>query len=161
MKPVTVNDADIQIGYLIFEVSKLIRRQFEEEAKAFGLTLQQSRVIGFLHKHPSGQSQASIACAIDSDPMTLSGILDRLEKRGVVERGPDPSDSRAKLAKLTDVGEELFVQVRAVGEGIGRRLHERALSHLDQSQLDTLINGLTVIRDELSATSPDQKEETK
>jgi len=152
---------DIQIGYLIFEVSKLIRRQFEEEAKTLGLTLQQSRVIGFLHRHPSGQSQSSIAREIDSDPMTLSGILDRLEKRDLVERSPDPSDSRAKLVTLTEEGEALYIKARALGDGIGRRLHDEALSQLDKAQLEALILGLTSIRDELSATSPDQKDPKK
>ncbi|SNY90721.1 DNA-binding transcriptional regulator, MarR family [Cohaesibacter sp. ES.047] len=157
----TEKPSEIQIGYLIFEVSKLIRRQFEEEAKSLGLTLQQSRVMGFLQRHPAGQSQSSIAREIDSDPMTLSGILDRLEKRDLVERSPDPQDSRAKLVTLTSEGVSLFVKARALADGIGKRLHDRALCRLDEDQLDALLLGLTSIRDELSTTSPDQRDQVK
>ena len=38
--------------------------------------------------------------------MTMSGILDRLEKRGLINRIPDPTDSRAKLAAITDEGRD-------------------------------------------------------
>ena len=47
--------------------------------------------------------------------MTMSGILDRLEKRGLISRIPDPTDSRAKVAAITDEGREIVQTARHVG----------------------------------------------
>ena len=149
---------DLQVGYLVFEVSRLIRRLFDEEAKTLGLTMQKSRVIACLHRNPDGLSQTAAAHAIDIDPMTLSGILDRLEKRDLIERGHDPSDSRAKLVTLTKKGEALYQRARAVGETIGHKLHNRALCQLDDARREILISGLQIIRDELSDMSLDRKD---
>ena len=88
------------IGFLVHEVARLFRRRFEEEARVHGITLPQWRALAEIYKN-QGISQVALAGCIDSDPMTLSGILVRLEKRGLVERYPDPNDSRAKLARLT------------------------------------------------------------
>jgi DNA-binding MarR family transcriptional regulator len=45
-------------------------------------------------------------------PSTLSRNLDRLEERGLVERGPDPGDRRALRAELTDAGRQTSISVR-------------------------------------------------
>nr|WP_319483473.1 MarR family transcriptional regulator [uncultured Cohaesibacter sp.] len=157
----TDNRVDLQVGNLIFEVSRLMRRRFEEEAKGLGLTMQQARVISFLHEASSGLPQKTIAKAIDMDPMTLSGILDRLQKRKLVQRIVDPSDSRAKQVMLTEDGRALYNEARAIGEGIGQKLADRVLCRLPDSQREALITGLGVIRDELGDMSFAQKDKEK
>ena len=87
------------LGYLIHEVARLLKRRFEEEAKAHGITLPQWRALAQIALKDN-ITQRSLADAIDADQMTVSGILDRLEKRGLIDRFPDPKDSRAKLARL-------------------------------------------------------------
>nr|WP_321458340.1 MarR family transcriptional regulator [uncultured Cohaesibacter sp.] len=152
---------ELQLGYLIFEVSRLMRRLFEEEAKGLGLTMQQARVISFLDDYPEGISQRHIAQAIDRDPMTMSGILDRLQKQKLVSRVVDPSDSRAKLVLLTDEGKVLLRKARAVGQSIGQTLSDRVLSHIPDSQREALISGLELIRSELSDMSYANKDKEK
>ncbi len=88
----------------------------------------------------------SLAGCIDTDPMTLSGILDRLEKRGLVERYTDPNDSRAKLARLTDAGSDLVSTAR----NVGRELYKNALVGLSEKDRDTVASGLKCIRDNLN-----------
>src|SRR3569623_2369527 len=101
-------DKEKSIGFLVHEVARLFRRRFEDEARTHNVTLPQWRALIEIFKN-EGISQVSLAGCIDTDPMTLSGILDRHEKRGLVERYPDPNDSLAKLARLT---EERSSQVR-------------------------------------------------
>jgi DNA-binding MarR family transcriptional regulator len=48
-----------------------------------------------------------LACALHCDSSNVTGIVDRLEERGLVERRPDPADRRVKLLLLTDAGGEL------------------------------------------------------
>ena len=141
------------IGFLVHEVARLFRRRFEEEARVHGITLPQWRALAEIYKN-QGISQVALAGCIDSDPMTLSGILDRLEKRGLVERYPDPNDSRAKLARLTASGVELVDTARS----IGRIFYENALSGLSEPERARLVVGLTHIRENLNNMTAEEKE---
>jgi DNA-binding MarR family transcriptional regulator len=79
------------------------------------------------------------AVMISSGGMT--NRLDRLERAGLVERRPDPSDRRGKLIALTDAGK------RVIDETIGRHVanEERLLSVLtaaEQEKLNSLLRKL-------------------
>ncbi|MBN9306010.1 MAG: hypothetical protein BGO82_00735 [Devosia sp. 67-54] len=141
------------IGFLVHEVARLFRRRFEDEARIHGVTLPQWRALVEIHKN-EGISQVSLAGCIDTDPMTLSGILDRLEKRGLVERYPDPNDSRAKLARLSEEGGALVRTARHVG----RELYENALAGLDEAQRAEIAAGLICIRNNLNNMTAEEKE---
>ena len=146
-------DKEKSIGFLVHEVARLFRRRFEDEARTHNVTLPQWRALIEIHKN-EGISQVSLAGCIDTDPMTMSGILDRLEKRGLVERYPDPNDSRAKLARLTDEGSALVRTARQ----LGRELYENALAGLNQAERDRLSAGLILIRNNLNNMTTEEKE---
>ena len=63
------------VGYLVQEVARLFRRRFEYEARIHGVTLPQWRALAEIHRQ-EGISQVLLAGCIDTDPMTLSGILE-------------------------------------------------------------------------------------
>jgi MarR family transcriptional regulator, transcriptional regulator for hemolysin len=141
------------LGYLIAEVHKLMKRRLEEETRVHGVTLPQWRALAELSMN-GGMNQVELAGCIDTDPMTLSGILDRLEKRGLLERSADPNDSRAKRAVATPQGIEVVQDVRAVGHGI----YEQAIDGLSAIERKQLIDVLGRMKDNLLAMSAEQKE---
>lgn len=141
------------IGYLIHEVARLMRRRFEEEASAHGFTLPQWRALAEIFRN-EGIAQVGLAAALDVDQMTVSGIVSRLEKRGLIERYPDPNDSRAKLAKLTPAGLELVTNAK----NVGRALYENALDGISQADRDAMTANLRLIRDNLNTMTTLQKE---
>ncbi len=141
------------LGYLVSEVAKLMKRRFEEEARVHGITLPQWRALAELSLN-HGMSQVELAGCIDTDPMTLSGILDRLEKRGLIERSADPNDSRAKRSVATPAGQELVQEVRRVGHS----LYEHALDGLSNAERKQLIDVLGRMKDNLLAMNAEQKE---
>jgi MarR family transcriptional regulator for hemolysin len=141
------------MGYLIHDVARLLRRRFEEESRIHGVTLPQWRALAQIAKS-GGISQVALAGLIDSDPMTVSGVLDRLEKRGLIERVPDPGDNRAKLARITPEGTELVTTAREVG----RKLFEGALQGVSEKDRQTVIDALGCIRDNLNNQSASYKE---
>ena len=143
----------IPLGYLIHEVARLMKRRFEDEAQAHGITLPQWRTLAVMAQN-EGIAQSDIAAAIDADPMTMSGILDRLDKRGLIERYPDPRDSRAKMARITTEGHALFEEARSVGIA----MYESALEGLDASQQQVAIAALTRMRDNLVGQEAREKE---
>jgi DNA-binding MarR family transcriptional regulator len=141
------------IGYLIHEVARLMRRRFEDEASVHGFTLPQWRALAEIYRSP-GIAQVSLAATLDVDQMTVSGIVSRLEKRGLIERYADPNDSRAKLAKLTPAGLELVTNAK----NIGRALYENALEGISPAERETMTAQLRLIRDNLNALTALQKE---
>ena len=132
------------VGYLVQEVARLMRRRFEQEASVHGFTLPQWRALAEIHRR-GAIAQVSLAAALDVDQMTVSGIVTRLEKRGLIERRPDPNDSRAKLATLTPAGSTLI----ANASDVGRTLFESALDGLAQADREAVAAGLRQMRDNL------------
>lgn len=148
-----MHTTDPSIGYLIHEVSKAFKRRFEDAARQHELTLPQWRVLAEL-KRQGGLSQVRLASAVDAEPMTMSGILDRLEKRGLVVRQQDPADSRAKIVRLTDEGETQFKTAKA----LGTELLSSAVEGMSDGQIDALAESLIIIRNNLSGMAAEQKD---
>lgn len=141
------------LGYLIHEVARLMKRRFEEEAKTHGITLPQWRVLGQIAIH-EGITQVQIATATEIDPMTVSGVLDRLDKRGLIDRYADPTDSRAKLARLTAEGEALY----ATAKKVGLAMYESALEGVTEDEREAVISVLSRMRINLSGQSAELEE---
>jgi DNA-binding MarR family transcriptional regulator len=58
-------------------------------------------------------------------PSTLTGVLDRLERRGVIARRPNPSDRRSTLIVLTPAGRETARRVGDAFDRVAARIPER------------------------------------
>jgi MarR family transcriptional regulator for hemolysin len=154
MKPqIDIIKTQAPLGYLIHEVARLLKRRFEDEAKSHGITLPQWRALAHIALH-EGITQRALADAIDADPMTVSGILDRLEKRGMIDRSADPSDSRAKLARLTPEGELMFRKARETGLA----MYEAATVGLTAEERDAMQSALCKMRDNLSGLTAELEE---
>jgi DNA-binding MarR family transcriptional regulator len=148
-----LNPTFAPFGYMIHDAGKMIRRRFEEQARQHDLTLPQWRVIGVLAKRKH-LSQVTLAGLTEADPMTVSGILDRLEAKQLVERFPDPDDSRAKLVRLTDKARALVGEMRAVGQG----LFEEAFDGVSEEDRAALLRILSRITENLRKKNISQKE---
>ncbi len=82
------------------------RRHLGECAERHGMTAQQA--ISLFQLGESGDiPMRELAGRIGCDPSHLTGIADRLEELGLVERRPDAQDRRVKLLGVTDDGEQL------------------------------------------------------
>lgn len=74
---------------------------------------------------------SELGAAIGIRPTTLTGVLDRVERRGYVTRGPRPGDRRAVLIELTPAGREVATTIRAAMAAV----EERALARIPEVQL--------------------------
>lgn len=70
------------------------------------ITATQGMVLGFLNEN-DGVTSRELGERVMLDSATLTGILDRLEKAGLVERNPHPEDRRALSVCMTPQGSEL------------------------------------------------------
>lgn len=94
-----------EVVELIGTVVARYHEEYEEAAAEHALTGAQARVLGLLFIEPMPMRR--IAQKLKCEPSNITGIVDRLEARGLVERRPDPADRRVKLAAPTAEGEEV------------------------------------------------------
>jgi DNA-binding MarR family transcriptional regulator len=75
-------------------------------------------------------------------PPTMTGIVGKLEERGLVRRTPHPTDRRQVILSTTEAGHAVFAQFqRARDEWLSRRLAE-----LTQEERDTLLRAAEILQ---------------
>ncbi len=72
---------------------------------ALGISFGKSRALRRIAREP--QSMTELAAALEMDPPNMSVLINDLESRGLVKRGPHPEDRRAKLLDVTAEGRRL------------------------------------------------------
>ncbi|MFF5704388.1 MarR family winged helix-turn-helix transcriptional regulator [Streptomyces sp. NPDC012794] len=92
----------IEVVELIGDVVARYHMEYEEAAARHQLTGAQAKVLNLLAMEPLPMRH--IAQKLRCEPSNVTGIIDRLETRGLVERRPDPADRRVKLAAPTEEG---------------------------------------------------------
>lgn len=109
-----------------------------------GVTGPQRLVMRIVGKFP-GISAGEIADVLHVHPSTLTGVLKRLERRGILERQTDSRDARRALFRLTARGEQLnSVRAGTVEAAVRRALAQLPPARLAAAQevLETLVREL-------------------
>ena len=106
-----------------------------EVLKGADLTFPQYNVLRILR----GAGRQGVSCGEISDRMVtrdsdITRLLDRLEGRGLVERGRDERDRRVVVQRITAKGLALLQELDAPIE----RVHQRQLRHMTRTQLRQL-----------------------
>lgn len=105
------------IAFLISDVSRLMRRRFDERARLIGVTRAQWRAIKYLER-AEGINQGGLAEMLEVEPITLCRMIDRLEEAGLVERRRDPADRRAWRIYLTERARPLLDDLHAIADDL-------------------------------------------
>lgn len=103
--PVTSEVVDL-IGSIVARYHE----EYELAAAGHSLTGAQARVLSLLAREPTPMRQ--VARALKCEPSNVTGIVDRLESRGLAVRHADPADRRVKLAAATEEGVDLAHRLR-------------------------------------------------
>jgi MarR family transcriptional regulator, organic hydroperoxide resistance regulator len=91
---------------LLWAVDHALQSASKRMEASFGLTGPQRLVVRIVGRFP-GTPAGRVAPILHVHPSTLTGILKRLEARGVLQRKPDPRDARRALLMLTSKGRRL------------------------------------------------------
>ncbi|MFT7572257.1 MAG: MarR family transcriptional regulator for hemolysin [Paracoccaceae bacterium] len=114
------------VGYLIGDVSRMIRTVYDRRVEPLGLTRAQWRVMTRLNRLESC-TQTELATELEIEKPTLGKLIERLEAKGWVERRADKNDARSKRLfltaaahpLLTDMAERADEVIEGVFAGIG------------------------------------------
>jgi DNA-binding MarR family transcriptional regulator len=97
-------------GHHIRRLQQIAVAIFLEETAAQGITPVQFAALAEL-AHQPGIDQRSLGRRIGFDTSTIGGVIDRLQARGLVQRGLSDADRRVRLLHLTAAGQALLQQV--------------------------------------------------
>jgi len=99
-------DIEESLGFLLAKCHQKAFQIFREKLIPHNLTPPQFAVLAHLWKK-DGQSQIQLGTALEMDRTTISGVIDRLENQGLVNRRHHPEDRRVFMIHLTEAGKEL------------------------------------------------------
>jgi MarR family transcriptional regulator, transcriptional regulator for hemolysin len=116
-------------GFLLHDVARLLRRNFNRRVRSIGLTQEQCRAILHLSRH-EGIQQVDLAELMEIQPITLARLLDKLQEMGLIERRRNPSDRRAFCLHLTQAAHPVLDKIFTVGAA------SRADANKDIAQAD-------------------------
>ena len=142
-------DFEDSVGYWIWTTSRAIERAMAAELRPLGMTFRQFQVLAALVLH-GPVSQSEVAAFLQIEPPTLTGVLDRMERDGWIERVACPHDGRRKLVRplpqAVPVWERVTERARAV--------RARAVLGFDDAARLELRDALARIRQNLEAAAP-------
>lgn len=128
------------IGYLLGDRSRLLRRAFDDRVRAIGVTGPQARLLLFIAR-TEGENQGFYAEQLDVEPITLCRMVDRMADAGLIERRRDPADRRAWRLHLTDKSRAMIIGLRLCVD----RLIEETMAGISATDRDTFARILTTI----------------
>jgi len=134
-------------GFLVHDVSRLIKRRFDRKARQTGLpiTRRQAAVVLYIARN-EGVSQTEVATWLDLEPIALVRILDKLHEEGLVERRAHPTDRRVRTLWLTRAARPTVAQILAINKAI----REEAFAGMPPHARDTVIDILDGIKGNLA-----------
>ena len=112
-----------QVGHLLRRAHQRATQIFLETFEDAGLTPTQWAALARLGEEGAA-SQNHLGRLTAMDPATVQGVVQRLEKRGLVDREPDPDDRRRTRIKLSAAGAELVARHTGSGAAVSARTLE-------------------------------------
>lgn len=134
------------VGYWVGATSHALEQAIAAELTPKGITLRQVQVLSCLVLY-GDLVQTELAERLGIEPSTLVRVLDRMARKGWIERREAPDDRRKKVIRPTGRVAPRWKDIVAVGE----RMETRATKGLRKQQLRELNETLSVIRRNLGA----------
>ncbi|MBI5971097.1 MAG: MarR family transcriptional regulator [Deltaproteobacteria bacterium] len=110
---------DDSLGFLLNRAAFAMRRAFEKRLAKHGLTAPQWAILARLWEE-DGQSPSVVGRSLHFDRPTITGIVDRLEQKGLIRKARDSRDRRVIRTYLTDKGMALKKQLQPLAQGVNR-----------------------------------------
>jgi DNA-binding MarR family transcriptional regulator len=146
MQRIMAKTEDAAFGYLLNDVTLLLRKHFDRRAVKFGLTRVQWRAVKMVYHRP-GLCQADLAEYLEMEPIVVGRVIDRLQAAGFVERRADPRDRRAWRLHTTAQAADVVADM----ETVARQLRQDATRGIDAGELQYALAVITRIKGNLLA----------
>lgn len=139
-------------GWYIKRIDNALAKDANQNLQKVNLTMQQNRVLIQLARAEgytlSLKELEGHFCAAQS---TVAGLVSRLEKKGLIQALPDPTDRRVKLVRLTDAGLALHAMSR---QGVVET-EQRLTALLSEEEKEQLLHCLKKVYEAVRQPLPD------
>lgn len=136
------------LGTLVHDVAHLLRLEIDRRVRGHGLTRGKWRALHILGEGRQ-LTQSELAGRLGLGAAATGRLVDRLVRRGFVERRPDPGDRRAYRLGLTDRAAAVLDELEGMSSGLGGEL----LDGLSADELASLGGGLRKLKKTLQDRS--------
>ena len=138
-------DPPDHVGYLIGDVSRMLRTVYDRRVEPLGLTRAQWRVLARISRI-EGCTQTELAAELEIEKPTLGKLIERLEEKEWVTRRPDENDARTKRVFLTKRSGPVLNEMFSLADDV---LHA-AIAGLSRQEADQLNAALLQVKSNLS-----------
>jgi DNA-binding MarR family transcriptional regulator len=114
-------DWELRLGFLIHDVSRLRRSAFDRVLKPLNVTRAQWWMLAYLSRE-EGMTQSQLAVELDMGKVAIGGLIDRLEKAGLLRRQADPLDRRVNHVFLEPKSKQLIAKMRKVSHQLNQKI---------------------------------------
>lgn len=125
-------------GHLINMISNKIKRLADENLVNENVTIEQVKIMGMIHRNGGTVFQKEIELAFGVRRSTVTSAMQILEKKGYIERTPNPEDSRSKMVSLTASGIEKNKKLISFMDVLEERLMD-GLTDIERETLKELL----------------------
>lgn len=137
--------------YHFFLLNSVTERACNRQAEQLGLTLPQWMALGSIGQGGAeGITHSDLGSRLMLSKAPITGIVDRLERGGYVQRMPDPKDRRVSRIVICEKGEEAWQKVRQAL----RALAIEQCSCLSTEEQETLLGLMARLLDAVSRADP-------
>ena len=133
------------LGSVMSDVSRLMRRSFDARARAIGVTRPQWQVLSVLRRN-EGINQGGLADLLEVEPITVCRMVDRLQEVDLIERRTDPADRRSWRLFLTVKAQALLQELHPLAD----EMLEQALDGIEGGERVRLLATLDRVRQNLA-----------
>ncbi len=146
-----MHDPDESVGFLVNDVARLLRRNFNRRAQELGLSQAQWQALAYLSQQ-EGVNQVTLAESLEVKPMTLARLIDRLQAAGLVARRPNLDDRRAFRLFLTAAAQLLLDRMWA----LAAETREEAMAGMRDGTKQVLIDALRHMKRNLTEAESEE-----
>ena len=132
---------------------RLGRARMRDDLAGFDMTVPQVRTLHFLSRGP--QRMKEISDHLMRGMPSATSMIDRLVKKGYVERVPDQSDRRVVLCRITEPGREMLDRFSRVGAVQFEAIAEA----ISDDELNKIALALDILVDAMARQTPSESEE--
>ncbi|AKH44207.1 MarR family transcriptional regulator for hemolysin [Altererythrobacter atlanticus] len=141
---------EIRLTIQLVIVARRWRSLMDERLRAIGQSSARMEAMSAIMNSPELSAQVDIAKRLRIEGPTMTRMIDTLEKDGLVERLPDPTDRRSKKLRLTPEGKTVLSDIFDIAD----EMRERLLQGLPQQTVDELNDVLKILSDRLDKGLP-------
>ena len=140
-KPFESLEQEAQLN--VIRTSSLLLDEIEQLLRPYGITATQYNVLRILRgSEPGGLCRNELRDRMLTRMPDVTRLLDRMEEVGFVARAREDEDRRMVRTRITPTGLKLLADL----DNVAVREHKRRFQALSESQLQTLIDLLTIVR---------------